>query len=108
MTTWLPSQQLEDSSVKNYRHHIEQRINPWFGERTPDSITDPGEIRLWEMSLRGRFAGSTPLQLLLTAERIALLTGRDIDLAMWVLCACAGCAGANSWGSSGQPSRAPS
>ncbi|MDL4776593.1 hypothetical protein [Actinomadura xylanilytica] len=46
MTTWLPSQQLEDSSVKNYRHHIEQRINPWFGERTPDSITDPGEIRL--------------------------------------------------------------
>ncbi|MDL4776592.1 hypothetical protein [Actinomadura xylanilytica] len=60
------------------------------------------------MSLRGRFAGSTPLQLLLTAERIALLTGRDIDLAMWVLCAWCGLRWGELMGLQRQPSRAPS
>jgi hypothetical protein len=131
---WYPAQDLEPSTLENYKYLIEAFILPEFGDRALRDIT-PEEIAKWEKSIvkngyaprtahnardmltvvygdavprhvkvnpsqRKRGKGRrgqrrierveqetekiwpTPLQALLVAERVAVLTGRDEDFIM--------------------------
>ena len=130
---WYPAQDLEPTTLANYRYAIEVHILPEFGHRALKSITAQ-EVGKWEKGIvsrgfarrtardarttlttlygdavpryvqvnpaqRKRGKGrkgqrriernehaekvwATPLQVLLIAERLAVLTGRDEDLVM--------------------------
>lgn len=50
---WWPAQDLEPSTLADYRNRIEVRILPTFGDRALASIT-PEEVAVWEKGLIAR------------------------------------------------------
>ncbi|MFD0852443.1 hypothetical protein ACFQ07_09430, partial [Actinomadura adrarensis] len=57
--TWLPAQDLEDSSLIAYRQHLRLRIYPEFENDPVGTITSPHRVRAWEIRLRKRYADNT-------------------------------------------------